>query len=195
MLDLMVDAPNSFASLYRDLVQVYGYPREINCEYLLDVLSGMESSGLIKTMIGDEDETTRLSTLNSIDRSRLSSEYSSWLSRAALADFGFDKLGLWLEITELGRESWKNWTTHFESESIPSDWEADINFESEEMVIVSEKESDAKEVLEKLCVMKKLSPINSSLVVRSVKQYRLRNGGLLPSGVMLTCRFIRQCST
>src|SRR5574338_1051546 len=113
VLDLLVDAPNSFASLYRDLVNLYGYPREISCDYLLDVIHDMEVAGLLRTMIEDEDKKAALSTVGIIDRNRIASEYNEWLSTAQLSDLSFDKVGVWMEITEAGRELWKEWAKLF----------------------------------------------------------------------------------
>jgi hypothetical protein len=187
ILDLTVDMPNSFSSLYRDLVNLYGYPRQIDCSYLLDVLLEMEKAGLLRTIM--EDEQTHLSDLGPFDRSRIASEYAEWLTKAHLADLSFDELGLWIEITEPGRESWRDWAKLFGDDTIEGDWQADLNFENGEVRLISRNESEARRILEELCVLKKITPLFSTLNLRTVEGYKLRNGNVLHSGVVLTCKF------
>lgn len=191
ILDLLVDAPNPFSSLYRDLVNFYGYPREINCDYLLDVLHEMEDAGLLQAIVGYDDKNTTLSTLSPVDRKVLASEYDEWLCQAPLADLSFDKVGLCIEITELGRESWRNWVKLFGGDASPGHWQADFDFDNDEVIIVSGIESDARGMFGELCRIKRFAPIYSSLSLRPVKEYRLRNGSVLRSGVMLICKFTK----
>ncbi|MDF0676703.1 MAG: hypothetical protein P0120_20570 [Nitrospira sp.] len=156
VLDLLVDAPNSLASLYQDLVNLYGYPREISCDYLLDVIYDMEVAGLLRTMIENEDKEATLSTISIIDRNRIASEYNEWLSKAPLPDLSFDKVGVWMEITECGRELWKEWAKLFGDDATSSsEWQAGFNFDNNEIVIVSRNESEARRILENLCAIKK----------------------------------------
>lgn len=187
ILDLTVDMPNSFSSLYRDLVNLYGYPRQIDCSYLLDVLLEMEKAGLLRTIM--EDEQTRLSALGPYDRDRLASEYAEWLTKSHLADLSFDKLGLWIEITELGRESWRDWDKLLGNDTIEGDWQVDINFENGEIRLVSGNEFEARKALESQCVLEKITPLFSTLKLQTVEDYKLRNGNVLHSGVVLTCKF------
>src|SRR5688572_12533594 len=109
LLDFMVDGASSFAGLYHDLTVRAGYPREIDVRCLLGVLREMENSGLVSTSSEDNRQHNVLSTMNVFEWEEMIKEYSQWFSVADTNELSYDEIGLWIQITQDGRESWRQW--------------------------------------------------------------------------------------
>jgi hypothetical protein len=106
VLDLLVDGESSFAALFVGLRRFY---RELNIEVrpLLDALEGMEQNHLVR--LGQMNPDGSFRTVRTGDRERWIREYEPWLPSATTSEAALDEVGLWVEITTVGRELWATW--------------------------------------------------------------------------------------
>jgi hypothetical protein len=127
--------------------------------------------------------------MSAIDWENIVSEYKKWLPEASLDELSFDKIGLWVEITQPGRESWRNWAQSLGENSSQAEWQADFDFSKHEVTIVSKDASQARKLLEMLCRLKRVIPVHASSRAEKREQFELRNGNIVKPCTVLTCKF------
>jgi hypothetical protein len=107
LLDLLVDGPSSYAALHGALVRYYNYPADLDVSHVIGILSMMELDELMRSVQFQEDGTVHNPTTE--DRLRAIAAYRPWLAEAPFEDLSNDKIGLWYELTDLGRKKWQQW--------------------------------------------------------------------------------------
>lgn len=105
VLDLLVDGPSSFLSLYGELTQFHAFPPDTNL--LMDHLDAHEADGHIELFVSVGGEDLVRPSLG--DRSTARERYSQLISRRP-DDFTTDEIGFWYFLTPVGREVWQRLT-------------------------------------------------------------------------------------
>jgi hypothetical protein len=110
ILDLLVNGEASFASIFRALIDIFGHPRSLSPNHLLDVLFDLERGGLLRafrsTADGDRD-------FDVTDLPGIRTAYEEWLAgneSLSVSDTAFDEVGLWFALTPRGRRRWERGT-------------------------------------------------------------------------------------
>jgi len=107
-LDLLMNAPSSFAALYRFVGQEV-YPDRPHVAEAFGAMVELSNRGLV-VMERDTDGGVRRN-LDELELRRLLDAYMEWLGtippcHLAVDDVSLDEVGLWCAITERGRAVW-----------------------------------------------------------------------------------------
>lgn len=186
LLDLLIDGPSSFASLYGGLIQHYAYSNELGIQPVMEALAALEQEGLIRNWQMSPDGSFHDPTND--DRRKSESAYSFWLPRARLEEFSVDEVGLWYELTPKGCDEWRHFADH-EAES-SRQWMLDDDGDTQTITIQSDTAERAETALRLwLSYNPRMNVILGSKVVEPISAFVLHNGTVINDGVKLVCRY------
>jgi hypothetical protein len=187
LLDLLVDAPSSFAALYGGLIQHCGYPAGISVSLVLDTLLEMEHQGWVKATQMAEDSILHNPTEE--DRKRDLVAYQTWLPNATFQELSIDEVGLWYELTTEGQIEWRRWVDSEEREASPR-WMLDDLSGTQTLIIEAVNLDVADRVLRWwLSNNMTISLVGSSKSIETVSSFVLRDGTVIHGGIKLICRY------
>jgi hypothetical protein len=108
LLDMLVDGPSSFASIYGSLLQTEPLLCRDVGELFSSALENEKNSRLrLSQMAGDG--TFHPASQEEVMRDLRA--YEEWLPRATFSELSIDEIGLWLEITPKGWAEWQEWSS------------------------------------------------------------------------------------
>jgi hypothetical protein len=102
VLDLLVDGPGSFMSLYGELTRFHAFPPDVNL--LMNHLEAHEADGHIELLVSVGGGN--LAKPFPEERARAREQYQD-LVRNRSDDFAVDEIGFWYFLTPLGRDVWQ----------------------------------------------------------------------------------------
>ena len=102
VLDLLVDGPGSYMSLYGELTRFHAFPPDVNL--LMNHLEAHEADGHIELLVSVGGGN--LAKAFPEDRARAREQYQD-LVRNRSDDFAVDEIGFWYFLTPLGRDVWQ----------------------------------------------------------------------------------------
>lgn len=186
LLDLLIDGPSSFASIYGGLVQHYGYSNQSGIQPVMEALAALEQGGLVRASQMSDDGSFHEPTND--DRSRSEAAYSLWLPRARFEELSVDEVGLWYELTAAGRDEWRRFADH---EAEPSrQWMLDDDGDTQTITIQSDTQERAETALRLwLSYNPRMKVIPGSKVVEPMSAFVLHNDTVIRDGVKLVCRY------
>ncbi len=185
LIDLLIDGPSSFAALHRSLIRHRVDFSSVPVGVALSRLQGLEDVGLVRASQMDaHGGGWRQPTV--ADRERNGRAYGRWLPLASDEDVAIDEVGLWYELTELGRRVW-------EEQQPPADrhsaWVLDETG-SNLVSIRAETEAIAEEALRWWLAErapKRLARLRKN--ARRINGFTLKDGSRVQGGVELTCTY------
>lgn len=190
LIDLLVDGPSSFASLYAALVRHYDFAQSIDPVSLMNTLEGMKREGLITILRASEEGTYAKATPEDCEQAR--ELYSAWLSRADWGDVSVDEVGIWCEITLKGREQWAR-TANQSSPPVTSKWMIDDQHDTNTIIIHAENLALAEQ---KLIWWQNAHPkitiVPSSRILEENVKFTLQTGAIVTQGVRLIYQYRRE---
>lgn len=187
LLDLLVDAPSSFAALYGGLVHHCGYSSSLDVSLVSDTLAEMERQEWVKAMQMAEDGSFHVPTAE--ERKRNLAAYQAWLPNAAFVELSLDEVGLWYELTAKGHAEWKQWIDGEEQEHSRR-WTLDDLSDKQTLIIQAENLEIAERVLDWwLSHNTVVKLVNSSKSVEPISMFTLRNGTVVTDGIKLVCEY------
>ncbi len=190
LLDLLVDAPSPLGAVFRSLVLYCGYPRELDVSQVVNTLIRMERKGWVRAWQVPGDGTHH--EASGRDLAEDLEAYKRWITAETnLDDLSVDEVGLWHELTDIGREEWSRYYRK-EVQGKDRAWMLDDVRDAMTLVIHASSDEAAEEALTYwLSVNPGIQLFESSRSLQHVSGFRLRNGALVPGGTKLTCRYFQ----
>lgn len=180
LLDLLVDGPSHVAGLYRSYVK---HVEAVSVGDLAEMLRQLEAARLIRLWLQEAGKPVPASAL---ERDRALSAYEAELDGADLDSFYHDEIGLWCDITGLGRERWKEAGLKVELDG--ARWTLDEQRSTNTLTIMAETEHAAERVLNWWLDRHGQRGPASEITIHVVPHFELRGGEHVQGGVKLTCR-------
>lgn len=188
ILDHLVDAPGSVASLYFDLALSGGGARP-DVREVMGALDELESKGHVQCMQTEDDG--RMRPALGCDRMKALSEYGSWLPLARQEDAANDEIGLWYAITDRGRRAWELLSRP--SRCIAERWAIDDDVGSASMRVVAADRATAESALAWwLDHNPNVEVSHRSVELSANIHYVLRDGSRIESGVIIRVQYVRR---
>lgn len=180
LLDLLVDGPASFASLYSAANRLLN-SKYFTVEELWETLVAMEAFGWISLWLMLPAGTW--AKPDSIDRETARRRYQNWLPNATYEEMSVDKVGLWFELQSLGRNEWTKWS---EIVDASQKWMLDQNSETSTIMIHATNADHAKQVLTQwLEQHPDIELVCGTQIVESSAGFCLRNGTFVENGISM----------
>lgn len=188
VLELLANGPSSFAALYGFLARqnAEGRPRVAE---ILELMVALEKRGWVRALRVTADGA--YAAVTDADRARAEREYREWLE-APMTDLSVDALsidevGLWLEMQEEGRV---NWESRSEARDSRSHWTLDQDEATQTIVVYAGDAGAAELALENwLRTNPGIELLIETRDLRSVSEFRLRDGTVFAGGVRLQSRY------
>lgn len=185
LLDLLVDGPSSFAALYGALVRHWGYPAHTEISMVLEATRGLEAEGAVLSWQMAEDG--RFHKPTEAEFADDLAAYQRWLPGAQFEELSLDEVGLWYELTEMGRERWRLECRRTEG-PIEGRWTVDDEVEARTIVVQAKTAAVAEGVLQDwLSSHPKVLPVAKH--IEFVPAFALRDGTVVSDGVKLVCEY------
>jgi hypothetical protein len=186
VLDLLIDGPGSFLSLYGELTRFHAFPPDVNL--LMSHLEAHEADGHIELLVsGGADELAKPSH---DDRSRAREQYQELIRRRP-DDFIADEIGFWYYITAAGRDVWHQTamlSPHDETPEAP--WVIEEDAVARILVVYASTRDAAEAALEKLRLNTPgLAIVPGSAVIQDIESFKPATGGEVRPAVRLTARY------
>jgi hypothetical protein len=187
VLDLLVDGPGSFLSLYGELTRFHGFPPDVNL--LMDHLEAHEAEGHIELRVsvgGGE-----LINPSPNDRSRARDRYQELLLRRP-DEFAADEIGFWYFLTPAGRDVWQQSTTSSPRDDSRDDaaWVIEADALSGNLVVFAKTRKGAKAALNRHLRASGLVVAPESVAIEDVESFKLASGQEMRPAVRLTARCV-----
>jgi hypothetical protein len=179
LLDLLVDAPASVAGLYGDLVYYHGHQADV-IEPLRVALEQLER----REWVFASTESGRRLDPRFDERARLWERYAFWLPMAQREDLPIDGIGLWYELTDAGRRTWKAEV----SEPVTEHWELEDETPSRRLWVTAESDEACERVLKSWLDTHPRIQLTSRMAM-VVIDFRLRSGRVLARGSQMICAY------
>jgi hypothetical protein len=193
LLDLLVDAPSSFAALYGGLVRHCGYSPGVDVAVVLDALLEMERREWVKAKQMADDGSFRVPTPTERNANLLA--YQEWLPNADFKELSVDEVGLWYEITDDGRVEWKQRVDDDEKTGSHR-WTLDDFSENQTLVIRAASLEVAQGILRWwLSKNPEVELENDSQDIQLGSEFTLHDGTAVADGIELSYRYRKQPST
>jgi hypothetical protein len=187
LLDLLVDAPSSFAALYGGLVRHCGYSSGLDVTLVADTLLEMERREWVTAKQMADDGSFHLPTTEERKHDLL--EYQAWLPNAAFNELSLDEVGLWYELTANGRAEWKQWIDD-EEQNHSRKWTLDDLSDTQTLIIQAESLEVAELTLRWwLSHNAAVELLSDSKSIEPVSAFTLRDGTVVTDGIKLICRY------
>lgn len=190
ILELLSNAPSSFAALYGYVVRA-GWP-SVPVGAALVVLEEFEAQGWVRVVRVTGDGRHRAAT--SSDRADAAAAYQAWLGglpRSSMTAEGLstDEVGLWFEITPSGFEASKKRAG--EDQGDPP-WALDDDAQEHVINIYAEDlEIANRALLDWLEEHHGMAVVAGTRCVEPVAEYHLRNGSRIRDGIRLRVAYDR----
>lgn len=186
VLDLLVDGPGSFVSIYGELTRFHGFPPDVNL--LMNHLEAHEADGhieLLRSLGGGN-----LVKPTPEDRSRAREQYQD-VVRKLSDDFTTDEIGFWYFLTPIGRDVWGSMSATQRDEQLRvAPWVIQEDVVEGVLVVCARTRREAEAALQKLCVNTPGRTIDfESAAVEDIESFRLANGREVRPAVRLTVRY------
>jgi DNA-binding PadR family transcriptional regulator len=189
LLDLLVDAPSSFAALYGGLVRHSGYSTGIDVSLVLDTLLEMERRGWVTATQMAADGSFHIPTAE--ERKHALLTYQTWLPKAVLNDLSLDEIGLWYELTAKGRLEWKQWIDA-EEHVHPGRWTLDDLSDTQTLIIKAESIGASESALDWwLSQNPAYELVSNGKRTEAVSSFSLRDDTVISNGIKLVCQYQR----
>lgn len=188
LLDLLVDAPSSFAALYGGLVHNCGYPTSLDVRLIFDTLLEMEQQEMVKGSQMAVDGSFHDPTNN--DRMRNLLAYQAWLPKSMFEELSVDGVGLWYTLTAKGRTEWERWSWDEKQKPMPQ-WMLDDLIDTQTLIIHAQNIQSAEEALcDWLSHNESARIVGNSRTVEQIPIFTLRNGFVITNGIKLVYQYV-----
>ena len=189
ILDLLMLAPSSVAGLYGGVARAEEPPRRPDVQVLIATLQQMEADGWVTAWLMDMGQQGKTRTPTATEVGDALHPYRAWLPDASLDALSVDTIGLWYEITAIGKEVWRQWVERQEVEQ-QSLWTVEVDTGSQTLVVYAATAEVARERLHWwLAEHSDTKAVHDSDRVETVARFTLKNGIVVAGGVRLECRY------
>lgn len=186
VLDLLVDGPGSFLSLYGELTRFHSFPPDVNL--LMNHLEAHEADGHIELLVnlGGGNLVKPSPEVRSVARG----QYED-LVRGRSDDFSTDEVGFWYLLTPLGRNVWQSASASFDDdETTDQPWVIREDTVAEILTVYACSRQVAEVALQKLCVNTPcLAIVPETASVEDIESFKMASGREIRPAVRLTVRY------
>lgn len=182
VLDLLVDGPSSVAGLYAAAVRNLVLSEPLRVRELVDAAEALRKKGLLRAWITVE-EGDPLSPSN-WDVEEAVRQYEEFVPKARLEDLAVDEIGLWYEITTLGRIAWNDGSQELGA----ANWKVEESRRDRLVRVYAEKVETAEALLRGWAEDNPDLFLNLELaVIRDSVDFTLGSGSRSVRGVEISC--------
>jgi hypothetical protein len=187
VLDLLVDGPGSFLSLYGELTRFHGFPPDVNL--LMDQLEAHEAEGHIELRVSVGGGV--LVNPSPDARSEARHRYQDRLMRGP-DEFAVDEIGFWYFLMPAGRDIWQQSTSSSSRKDCRDEttWVIEEDTVSGSVVVFAKTPKAAKTALARHLRASGLVVAPPSLAIENVESFKLASGQEVRPAVRLTARYV-----
>ena len=193
LLDLLANAPSSFAALYGFVVRSLGSRPSV--KEMIDILTALETSGCVRVAQMTSDGSYRVPNLS--DRAFAQRRYENWLqvpgADLSVDALSFDPVGIWFELLPKGLADWTRRVSTRGHGSPP--WTLDFNASDDTVVVHAPDAHAAHDALTKwLMLNPDYEARKDGTTMKSVPSFALRNGTVISGGVQVRTQLFKKAS-
>lgn len=193
LLDLLVDAPSSFAALYGGLVRHCDYSPGLDVTLVADTLLEMERRDWVTAKQMAVDGSFHVPTAE--ERKDDLAAYQAWLPNAPFEEVSLDEVGLWYELTVKGRAEWKQ-SVDDEERTQSRRWTLDDLSDTQTLIIQAESIDVAEATLHWwLSHNSAVELVSHSKSIEPISAFTLRDGTVITNGIKLSFRYQKPANT
>ena len=186
VLDLLVDGPNSFASIYYGVHSVQKHT-VIEVADILSVLLEFVGCGFVQVVQDLERGVSRVPSVEDVEKAE--KEYNEWLfSSIGMSETSCDEVGLWFNITKTGRAAWAEWFGVRPEDQ--AHWSLNDRVCQRILEVRADRSELADRVLDNwLAEHGNIQVISGTRAMKKAVPIVFSDGTEVLDGVLLTCRY------